>query len=110
MNSPRHDDDAIEALLRKTFEGSVADDGFAGRVMQRLPQRRRRRKIWPIAAGIFAGAAACWLSLLSEPLLAAGWQDWMNGELSARAIVLMLAMACVSSAASWWTLAEAEDR
>jgi hypothetical protein len=34
----------------------------------------------------------------------------MNGELSARAIVLMLAMACVSSAASWWTLAEAEDR
>jgi hypothetical protein len=110
MNSLHDDDDAIEALLRKTFEGPVADDGFAARVMQRLPRRRRRRTAWPIATGILAGAATCWLSLFSAPLLAVAGQDWMNGELSASAITLMLAMASVSIAASWWTLAEGDDR
>jgi hypothetical protein len=106
MSDPR--DDAVENLLRKTFEGPVADDGFAERVMRKLPRRRHRH--WPTTIGIAAGLAACWLSLASAPIVSAGWQDWTQGELSAPAIALLLAFACLSLAVSWWTLAEADDR
>jgi hypothetical protein len=107
MSDPR--DDAVENLLRKTFEGPVADDGFAERVMHKLP-RRRHRSGWPTWIGIAAGFAACWLSLLSAPIVSAGWRDWTQGELSAPAIALLLAFACLSLVVSWWTLAEADDR
>ncbi|HVT31816.1 MAG TPA: hypothetical protein VHE32_04180 [Rhodanobacteraceae bacterium] len=103
------DDDVIENLLRTTFEGPVVDGGFADRVMRRLPPRRRRIT-WPTLAGVAAGAGACWLSLSSAPLLSAGWHDWMNGELSAQAVALLLAATCASLAACCWTLAEADDR
>ncbi len=102
------DDDEIEALLRKQFDGAVPDDGFADRVMQQLPPRRRRAA-WPLLAGILAGIAACWLSLLSTPLLHAGWQNWISGELSASAITLMAVVAGMSLLACWWTTMEAED-
>jgi hypothetical protein len=101
--------DAIEALLCKQFDGPIPDDGFSERVMQRLPLRRRRIA-WPLWAGVLAGAGACWLSLLFSPLLHAGWHDWMGGNLSAPAIVLLLAMAGLSLLASWWSVAEADDR
>ena len=106
MNHPH--DEAIEALLRAQFAASVADDGFSDRLMQRLPPRHRRAA-WPLVAGILAGIAACWLSLLSSPLLYVGWQNWITGELSVSAIALMAAMAGMSLLASWWTAMEAED-
>jgi hypothetical protein len=107
--SQQHDDDAIEALLRKQFDGPVPNEGFSERVMQRLPPRRRRMA-WPLWAGIFVGTGACWLSLSSAPLLRAGWRDWMGGELSAPAITLLLVIAGMSLLASWWSVTEADDR
>ena len=102
------DDNEIEALLRKQLEGPTPDNGFSDRVMQRLPPRRRR-VAWPLLAGILVGIAACWLSLLSTSLLHVGWQDWISGELSTPAIVLMSAIAGMSLLACWWTTMETED-
>ena len=102
-----HEDDAIDALLRRQFEGAVPDDGFCDRVMQRLPARPRRRA-WPLWSGIAAGAAACALSLSSTPMVHLGWRDWVGGELSAPAIALLLALAGMSLLAMCWSLAEAD--
>lgn len=102
------EDDAIDALLRKQFDGPVADHGFSERIMRQLPPRRRR-KAWPLWTGIVMGIVACWLSLRSAPLASAGWRDWTNGELSASAITLLLAVATMSFLACWWTLMEADD-
>ena len=102
-------DDAIDALLRRQFDGPVSDERFTERVMQRLSPRRQRIA-WPLWVGIVMGAGACWLSLLFSPLLHAGWRNWMHGELSASAIVLLLAIAGMSLLASWWSVAEADDR
>lgn len=107
MNHPH--DDAIEALLRQQFDGPVPDDGFSGRVMQRLPPRRRR-VAWPVWAGVVAGAGACWLSLLTSPLLHVGWRDWAGGEPSTSAIAWLLAVAGMSLLAMGWSMAEADDR
>ncbi|MEP6898821.1 MAG: DUF5056 domain-containing protein [Rhodanobacter sp.] len=101
-------DDPIDALLRQQFEGSVADNGFSERLMQRLPPRRRRMA-WPLWAGVVTGTVVCWLSLLSTPLLHIGWQDWMHGELSASAITLLLTIAILSLLACGWATMEADD-
>jgi hypothetical protein len=106
-NQPQ--DDAIEALLRGQFDGPLPDDGFSERVMQRLPTRRRR-VAWPLWAGVLAGMGACWLGLLSAPLLQVGWRDWAGGELSAPAIILLSVAAGMSLLASWWSVAEADNR
>jgi len=107
MNHPH--DDAIEALLRKQFDGPVSDEGFSERVMQRLPPRRQAMA-WPLWAGVMTGMGACWLTLWFSPLLHDGWRNWMHGELSPSAIALLLAIAGMSLLASWWSVAEAEDR
>jgi hypothetical protein len=102
------DDDAIEALLRREFEGPVADEGFSDRTMRQLPPRRRR-KAWALWAGILVGTVACWLSLLSTPLPNTGWRDWMNGDMSPSAITLLVAIASMSLLACWWGAMEADD-
>lgn len=107
MNPSR--DDAIEALLRKQFDGAVRDDGFSDRLMQRLPQRRRR-VAWPSWAGVLAGAVACWLALWPSPLLRNGWQDWVGGHWSAAGIVMLATLAVMTLLALAWSVAEADDR
>lgn len=102
-------DDTIEALLRKQFEGPVADDGFSERVMQHLPSRRRHAS-WPLWLGVLLGTAACWICLASVPLLHIGWRDWMAGELSTSAIGMWLAMAATSLLALGWGLTESRSR
>jgi hypothetical protein len=102
-------EDAVEALLLEQFGGPVPDDGFCDSVMQQLPQRRRRQ-MWPLVMGVVAGAGACWLSLASAPVLRIGWRDWLSGEMSTPAIVLLLTMASISLLALLWTVAEADDR
>jgi len=101
--------DSIEALLRRQFEGPVADDGFSERVMQRLPPRPRHVS-WPLWLGVLVGAAACGICLARVPLLHAGWRDWLAGELSPSAIGMALAMALMSVLALGWGLAESRDR
>ena len=102
-------DDTIDALLRRQFEGPVADEGFSERIMQRLPSRRRRAT-WPLWAGVIMGMAACWICMDSVPLLHAGWQDWLAGEPSKSAIWLWLIMAVMSLLALVWGLLENADR
>jgi hypothetical protein len=102
-----HEDDAVDALLRRQFEGAVADNGFCDRLMQQLPARPRRRA-WPLWSGIAAGTAACALSLWSTPLVQLGWRDWAGGQLSAPVIALLLALAGMSLLAMCWSLAEAD--
>lgn len=107
MNHER--DDAIETLLRKQFDGPVRDAGFSERLMQRLPQRRRR-VAWPSWAGALAGVAACWLALWPSPLLRRGWQDWVGGDWSAAGIVMLATLAVMTLLALAWSVAEADDR
>jgi hypothetical protein len=108
MSEP--EDDAIDAPLHAQFEGPVPDDGFCADVMHRLPPRRRRRHAWPLAAGLAAGAAVCWLSLQSVPLVRIGVRDWLSGDLSAPALTLLVVMAGISLLTLAWTIAEADDR
>lgn len=102
-------EDALDALLRKQFEGPVPVDGFCERVMDRLPVRRRR-STWPLIAGAATGMTTCWFSLWSAPITSAGWRDWLAGELSASTAVLFVAMLSMAALALAWTVAEADDR
>ena len=106
--NPINDDD-IEALLRKSFDGPVADAGFCDRVMQQLPPRRRRAA-WPLAAGVIAGTLLCAVSLFASPLWSSAWQGWLVGAWSASTFITLGMMAAMSLLALSWSLAEADDR
>ncbi|RDS79236.1 DUF5056 domain-containing protein [Dyella monticola] len=103
------DDDTIDALLRKQFDGPIPDDGFSERVMQQLPPRRSRIS-WPLWAGLLAGIMTCWLSLLSKPLPHLDWRNWMHGDFSTAAITLIMVTAGMTLLACVWSIAEADDR
>lgn len=102
-------EDAIEALLRRQFDGPIRDEGFSERLLQRLP-RRRRRVVWPLWTGVLAGIVACWLALLPSQLLRDGWQDWVGGHWSTAGIVTLTMMAVMALLALAWGVAEADDR
>lgn len=101
-------DDEIEALLRRSFEGPVPDAGFSERVIQRLPSRRRIS--WPLWSGVLTGISACGLSLLRSPLLHAGWRDWLHGDWSMPAAVLLSTAAGMSLLACCWCAIEDGER
>lgn len=103
--------DEIEALLRKQFDGPVADGGFSDRLMRQLPRRRRRRRsTWPLWAGVGTGATACWLALLQSPLLWFGWRDSIHGEWSAASVSMLLVMLVMVVLALAWAVVEADNR
>jgi hypothetical protein len=102
-------EDTIDALLRDQFEGPVPVGTFCDRVMERLPTRPRRT-MWPVAGGALTGAAACGLSLWASPITHAGFRDWLSGQVSASAIVLVATMTSMALLALAWTIAEADDR
>lgn len=106
MNDPS--DDAIEALLRKQFDGPVPDAGFSDRVMQRLPPRRRR-SAWPLWAGVLAGVVACWLGLRHAPILHVGWSDWLHADWSIPAITVALLIVGTSLLALCWGVGEPDN-
>lgn len=106
--NPIHEDD-IDALLRKSFDGPVPDDGFCDRVMQRVPLRRRA-PAWPLAACVIAGIALCWLSLSGSALWRNAWQAWIAGHWSASLVAVLATTAALSLLALGWGLSEAEDR
>lgn len=102
-------DDDMDALLREQFEGPVPAGAFCDEVMARLPVRRRRLS-WPVAAGLVAGVVVCGLSLGAAPIMKTGWRDWMSGDLSTPAAVLILAVAGFAVLASAFAMTEAADR
>lgn len=104
---PINDDD-IDALLRQSFDGPTADDGFCDRVMQQLPPRRRRYA-WPLLAGVLGGVALCALSLLASPLWSAAWREWLVGQWSASTFIVLAMMAAMTLLAMIWSLVEAEN-
>jgi hypothetical protein len=101
--------DEIEALLRKQFDGPIADNGFSDRLMRQLPHRHRRAA-WPLWTGIITGAAACWLALLPSPLLHLGWHDSVNGEWSAASVSMVLVILVMVMLALAWAMLEADNR
>lgn len=101
-------DDAIEALLRKQFDGPVSDAGFSDRVMQGLPPARRRTT-WPLWTGVLAGVVACWLGLLHAPILNVGWSDWLRADWSVSAITVALVVVGLSLMALLWSVGEADN-
>lgn len=106
--SDRAEDD-IDALLRERFEGPVPAGDFCDQVMAQLSPRRRRTQ-WPVAAGLIAGTAVCCLSLAAAPLARTGWRDWLSGEASVPAMIVLLAVAGSGILASIWAITEAADR
>lgn len=97
-------DAALDAALRRTFEGPVADQGFSTRVMQALPARRRRLGWLPgmtLLGGALAGIALAPASMWGA--LAAEWQSGAFGTASAATCVLLLAMSLLSCG---WALDE----
>jgi len=102
-------DEAIDALLRRQFDGPVTDGGFSDQVMQQLPSRRRRAA-WPLWLGVTLGAGACGACLIRVPLLHAGCEDWLSGRWSAPAMGLLSAMAVMSLLAMGWGLLESRSR
>lgn len=107
-NDNANDNADIEALLRRQFDSAVADEGFSTRLMQRLPASRRRRH-WPLWAGLCGGALAAAMSVGSSPLLQHGGRDLFERQWSPAAITLLLVMAGLSLLSLCWGLAEADD-
>lgn len=104
MNDPV--DQALEEWLRRDFEGSVADDGFAARVMRSLPPKRRREP-WLVPAVALAGAVFSWLALLPSPVFELAAKEWNAGAIGPASVVvlsLLLAMGVLGSA---WALDDA---
>lgn len=103
-----YNEDDLDFLLRKQFDGPVADDGFCEHVMARLPARRHRIK-WPLFAGTFAGLVAYWLSLWSAPISYAGWQDWILEGLAESVISLFIAAMGIAVSTLVWALSETDE-
>lgn len=101
------DDEAVDALLRDTFEGPVPAGDFCDRVMRRLPPRSHRRT-WPLAVGIGAGIFACWSCLLASPAILVGRHDWLTHEHSWAAIILVVTAAGLSLLALGWAAFEGD--
>lgn len=101
-------DNAIDRLLRDSAPDPVADKGFCAGLIERLPPRRPRAK-WPLAVGVVAGILACWLSMRSAQIAVAGWHDWLAGDLTSSALVLLVLAAGLGLLALAWALAEAQE-
>lgn len=98
-------DRALDELLRKGFQGEVADAGFSARVMRALPPRRRERP-WLLPAAALAGGLLAWLAVLP----AQAWQDlareWLAGEPGPLTLGVGALMLVVSMLGCAWALDE----
>lgn len=99
-------DDPLDMLLDEMRLAPVADDGFADRVMARLPPPRRRRHIDPLATAACLGAALGTWQLAGafggldwSPLLQAGGVDLATATGLALGVAIM---ACLTA----WGVAE----
>ena len=101
-------DHAIDALLRNHLGGPVDDAGFSEGVMARLPAKRAPTS-WPTVLGLLVGVMSCAASLSSTPLAHIGWRDWLSGEPSLPALVVLASMAGMAVLALAWAIAETDE-
>jgi hypothetical protein len=98
-------DERLDDLLRRDFDGAVADDGFSARVMRALPARRRQRP-WLLPAAALAGGLLAWLSLLPSALLQQVADEWLGGGLGAASAGVCVLLLGVSVLGCGWALDE----
>ncbi len=100
--------DPIEDLLRERFEGAVPEDGFSGKVMQRLPQRRRFQG-WLPAVGVLLGAVASGVGLFWGRLPEVVWRGGTSGHMTGAVIVWMAIAGGISMMGMGWAVVEGDD-
>jgi hypothetical protein len=94
-------DHELDAWLRREFEGPIADDGFATRVMRFLPPRPRKRA-WPLPAAAIAGSLLAWLALAPSPLVDLAAREWLAADFgSSSAVLLTLLFGTVLLGCAW---------
>lgn len=97
-DTPDHE---LDTWLRHEFEGPVADDGFATRVMSALP-RRTRRRAWPLPAAAAAGGLLAWLALSPSPLVEFAMREWRAADFGpSSAVLLALLFGMVLLGCAW---------
>lgn len=101
-------DNAIDHLLRDHAPDPVTDDGFCASLIDSLPPRKPPIK-WPLAIGILTGLLACWLSMNAAPVALIGWNDWISGDLTSSALVLLALLTGLNMMTLAWTLIEAQE-
>lgn len=101
-------DDAIDTLLRLTFDGPVEDGGFTDRVVRTLP-RRRPQGAWFSLVGMLAGTVSCWLAIRSSPIVLSGWKNWVSGDSPVPLIPLLIAVLGLSLLGLVWAISESVD-
>ncbi|WP_313917243.1 hypothetical protein [Tahibacter sp.] len=97
-------DPSLDNLLRRSFAGAVADEGFTERVMHVLPARRQRPWLLPGAA--LAGGLLAWLALLPAPPWRQIVQEWLAGGFDMASVGVCVLLLGVSLLGCGWALAE----
>jgi hypothetical protein len=106
--APEHDLDDLDDLddwLRREFEGPVADDGFATRVMGCLPPRPRRAS-WLLPATAIAGSLLAWLALAPSPWLELAAREALAADFGASSAVLLALLFGMGLLGCAWALEE----
>lgn len=98
-------DDALDALLRRGFEGHVPDDGFSARVVRALPARPRRRA-WPLPLAALCGGLLAWATLAPSPLWRDVAQEAATGVPGAAIAVLLAVALGFGTVCCAWALEE----
>lgn len=93
-----NDDLPLEALLKEQLALPRGDDGFCDRVMQQLPQRRRRPN-WPLLTGFGLGVVACGWAVYGSGIAAD------NGA-SSSWMAQLLVVALISAMSAVWIFTE----
>jgi hypothetical protein len=95
----------LDELLRRAFDGAVADDGFSTSVMRALPPR-----IAPAAgllpAAALVGGVLTWLTLGPSPLLQDAAQQWLEGQAGTSLILLCAVALTMGVLACAWAAEE----
>lgn len=98
-------DDALDALLRREFEGHVPDDGFSERVARALPPRPRRHA-WPLPLAAVCGGVLAWAAVSPSPLWGDVAREAAAGVPGAASAVLFTVALGLGALCGAWALEE----
>ncbi len=101
------DERTLDALLRREFDATTADDGFSERVMLSLPPRRPQRT-WLLPAATLAGGLLAWASLSRLPLWQLAVDEWGAGQPGGAAVLAGAVGLAAGLLACGWAMSEAD--